>query len=86
MKALPQVLIVGAGPVGLTAALVLADSGVKVQVLEASSGIEEDLRASTFHPPTLNMLDAWGITSTLLAQGLLCPHWQVTRIGIQTTF
>ncbi len=62
---------------GLTAALVLADSGVKVQVLEASSGIEEDLRASTFHPPTLDMLDAWGITSTLLAQGLLCPHWQV---------
>ena len=62
---------------GLTAALALADAGVRVQVFEAASGIVEDLRASTFHPPTLDMLDAYGITPTLVAQGLVCPHWQV---------
>lgn len=62
---------------GLTAALALADAGVRVQVFEAAVGIVEDLRASTFHPPTLDMLDAYGITPTLVAQGLVCPHWQV---------
>lgn len=62
---------------GLTAALALADAGVKVHVFEAASGIVEDLRASTFHPPTLDMLDVYGVTPTLVAQGLVCPHWQV---------
>ncbi len=62
---------------GLTAALALADAGVSVHVFEAASGSVEDLRASTFHPPTLDMLDVYGITSTLVAQGLVCPHWQV---------
>ncbi len=62
---------------GLAAALALADAGVRVRVFEAAAGIVEDLRASTFHPPTLDMLDAYGITPTLVAQGLVCPHWQV---------
>ena len=72
-----QVLIAGAGPVGLVAALALADAGISVHVFEAADGIVEDLRASTFHPPTLDMLDKYGITPTLVAQGLVCPHWQV---------
>jgi 2-polyprenyl-6-methoxyphenol hydroxylase-like FAD-dependent oxidoreductase len=72
-----QVVIAGAGPVGLCAALVLADSGVSVQVFEAAQAITEDLRASTFHPPTLDMLERYGVTAELLAQGLVCPHWQV---------
>jgi len=59
------------------AALALADAGISVHVLEAADGIVEDLRASTFHPPTLDMLDKYGITPTLVAQGLVCPHWQV---------
>ena len=71
------VLIAGAGPVGLTAALALADAGVPVRVLEAADAIADDLRASTFHPPTLDMLERFGITTQLLAQGLICPHWQV---------
>ncbi len=62
---------------GLTAALALADAGISVHVFEAASAIVEDLRASTFHPPTLDMLDVYGITATLVAQGLECPHWQV---------
>jgi 2-polyprenyl-6-methoxyphenol hydroxylase-like FAD-dependent oxidoreductase len=77
LKFSAQVLIAGAGPVGLMAALALADAGISVHVLEAAGGIVEDLRASTFHPPTLDMLDKYGITPTLVAQGLVCPHWQV---------
>lgn len=59
------------------AALALADEGISVHVFEAADGIAQDLRASTFHPPTLDMLDKYGITPTLVAQGLVCPHWQV---------
>ena len=62
---------------GLTAALALADAGISVHVFEAASGMVEDLRASTFHPPTLDMLDVYGITPTLVEEGLVCPHWQV---------
>jgi 3-(3-hydroxy-phenyl)propionate hydroxylase len=72
-----SVLIAGAGPVGLTAALLLADAGIRVRVFDAAPGIEEDLRASTFHPPTLDMLEPFGITAELVAQGLKCPHWQI---------
>ncbi len=71
------VLIAGAGPVGLAAALVLADAGIRVKVFEAADGIAEDPRASTFHPPTLEMFDRFGITPELHAQGLVCPTWQI---------
>ena len=49
-----QVFISGAGPVGLCLALLLARAGVDVCVCEAEPTISEDLRASTFHPPTLD--------------------------------
>jgi 3-(3-hydroxy-phenyl)propionate hydroxylase len=71
------VLIIGAGPVGLTAALCLADAEIPVTVFEADPGISEDLRASTFHPPTLDMLDRFGLGAALVAQGLVTPTWQI---------
>ncbi|MEQ8367472.1 MAG: NAD(P)/FAD-dependent oxidoreductase [Roseicyclus sp.] len=72
-----DVAISGGGPVGLCLALLLARKGVAVRVFEASPELSEDLRASTFHPPTLDMLDSIGIADTLVDQGLVCPHWQV---------
>jgi 3-(3-hydroxy-phenyl)propionate hydroxylase len=72
-----DVIVAGGGPVGLTLALLLAEAGVDVLVVEADSEIGEDLRASTFHPPTLDMLDRIGIAATLVAQGLPCPSWQI---------
>jgi 3-(3-hydroxy-phenyl)propionate hydroxylase len=72
-----QVLIAGAGPVGLTAALLLGSKGIAVTVLEAEAAISEELRASTFHPPTLDMLAPCGITARMLEAGLICPTWQV---------
>jgi 3-(3-hydroxy-phenyl)propionate hydroxylase len=72
-----QVLITGAGPVGLTAALLLGSQGIAVTLLEAEPAISEELRASTFHPPTLDMMAPYGITAKMLEAGLICPTWQI---------
>jgi len=71
-----QVMIAGAGPVGLLTALVLAQQGVACTVIEAEPHLTKDLRAGTFHPPTLEMLDQVGVTSAMLALGIQVPRWQ----------
>jgi 2-polyprenyl-6-methoxyphenol hydroxylase-like FAD-dependent oxidoreductase len=72
-----DVIIIGGGPVGLCLALQLAGHGLSIRVIEKGSGIEEDLRASTFHPPTMDLLAASGVTDELIADGLPCPTWQI---------
>jgi 3-(3-hydroxy-phenyl)propionate hydroxylase len=81
MNALDQrrVVIVGAGPVGLAAALFLVERGVPVLVLERGAALSEDMRASTFHPATLDMLAPSGIAATLIAQGHIARQWQYRR-------
>ena len=71
-----RVFIAGAGPVGLAAAANLVQAGVPVTVFEAGSGLSEESRASTFHPPTLDMLDRLGAAKPLIAQGLIAPSLQ----------
>jgi len=75
----PRIAIIGAGPVGLVLALKLATLGVASTVLEAEADISEALRASTFHPPSLDMLDTLGLAQPLIAQGLVTPTWQIRR-------
>ena len=71
-----RVLIAGAGPVGLVAAANLIRGGVPVTVFEAGPDLSEESRASTFHPPTLDMLDRLGAARPLIAQGLTAPAFQ----------
>lgn len=73
---LRQIVVAGMGPVGMTAALALARRGLDVLVLEAGSDLAEESRASTFHPPTLEMLDAIGVAEPLIAGGLVAPLFQ----------
>jgi len=72
-----RVIIAGAGPVGLALAQLLGQAGVPVTVIEANPDLAEDLRASTFHPPTLDMLAGLGVVDEMLAQGVVAPVWQV---------
>ena len=72
-----RVLVVGAGPVGLVAALRLAEFGIPVALIETAAGVSDDLRASTFHPTTLDMLAPYGLTAALDERGLRCPTWQI---------
>ena len=72
----PHVLISGAGPVGLVSALTLATAGISVTVFERHTKPQDDLRASTFHPPTLDMLARFGLTDELVAQGLVARYTQ----------
>ena len=72
----PHVLVAGAGPVGLVSALTLATAGIAVTVFERNTQAAEDLRASTFHPPTMDMLARFGITDELLPQGLVARYTQ----------
>ena len=78
-----QVLIAGAGPVGTVMATLLAKAGIDVIVLETGEDCAQDMRASTFHPPTLEMLDEIGITTMLLERGLKAPvyHWRDRQSG-----
>lgn len=70
------VIIAGAGPAGCATALYLAQRDIPVILLEAEDELPIDLRASTFHPPTLDMLDGLGVTPKLIEIGLIASTYQ----------
>ena len=78
-----HVIVAGAGPVGTVAAYYLANKGIKVTLCEAGPDCAHDLRASTFHPPTIEMLDELGIADTIIDKGLIAPiyHFRERQSG-----
>ena len=64
---------------GLVAGLRLARAGIETMVIDKESQVSNDFRASTFHPPTLEMLDELGLTQGLIAEGLVSPTWQIRQ-------
>ena len=82
------VIIAGAGPVGMVAAADLVRQNIPVLVLEKNDVLSSESRASTFHPPTLDMLDDLGFASTLISQGLKAPTVQYgsSEDGVLGTF
>ena len=78
-----QVIIAGAGPVGCVAATFLAQHGIDVILAETEGDSAQDLRASTFHPPTLEMLGKLGFVDRLIEMGLKAPiyHWRDRKSG-----
>jgi 3-(3-hydroxy-phenyl)propionate hydroxylase len=83
-----RVIIVGGGPVGLISALNLALHDIPVTVLEANHELFMDLRAGSFHPPTMEVLEPIGVTEKLLKMGIVVPAWQLRdrKDGVVGTF
>jgi 2-polyprenyl-6-methoxyphenol hydroxylase-like FAD-dependent oxidoreductase len=65
----PDVLVVGAGPVGLTLALDLARRGVRVRLVERAPATFPGSRAKGIQPRTLEVFDDLGIAEEAFAAG-----------------
>ncbi len=72
-----EVIIAGAGPVGSVAAARLAAMGIDVIICEAEETCAHDLRASTFHAATMDMLDEIDAAQPLIERGLKAPIYQL---------
>ena len=76
------ILIVGAGPTGLSAALFLHDRGLPVRIVDKSAGPSTTSRAQVVNPRSLELLETTGVTATIVAESHLVrgvrwyEHWQ----------
>lgn len=72
-----DVLIVGAGPVGLTAAVVLTQRGRRVLVIDDQAAAANTSRAAVVHPRTLELLAPYGVTPDLVSRGVHTPVFTI---------
>ena len=71
-----RVCIVGAGPVGVVAAIACARKGMRVTLFEAERQIDRSPRAATTHPSTLEMLAELGLLEEFQSLGLVARYFQ----------
>ncbi|EHB53808.1 Pentachlorophenol monooxygenase [Mycolicibacterium rhodesiae JS60] len=72
-----DVLIVGAGPAGLTAAVVLTQHGCQVTVVDAQTEGVNTSRAAVVHPHTLELLEPYGVAEKLVQRGVHTPTFTI---------
>ena len=74
-----NVVVVGAGPVGLCLALALAQRDVAVTLIEQLSDdgfLDQVPRAGSNHPATLELFDQIGLYAKLEPRGIIAPKFQ----------
>ena len=65
------VLVVGAGPTGLLAAILLARCGIAVRIIDKAPGAAKESRAFAVQARTLELMLFLGLADTLIARGVL---------------
>jgi len=76
-----DVLIAGAGPTGMSAALALHDAGYKVQIIDKHKSGLSFSRAILVNSGTLRLLKPYGVADKIMMQGTRhhIPHDQWAR-------
>ncbi|MEV0434622.1 FAD-dependent monooxygenase [Nocardia sp. NPDC050413] len=77
LPATTSVVIVGAGPAGLTTAIVLAEAGVEHVLIDRLAEGANTSRAAVVHARTLEVLDELGIADELVGLGIEVPTFKV---------
>jgi 2-polyprenyl-6-methoxyphenol hydroxylase-like FAD-dependent oxidoreductase len=72
-----EVLIVGAGPVGLTLAAALAAGGVDVVLVDKQAEGANTSRAAVVHARTLEVLEGLKVSEELVSRGIIVPRFTV---------
>lgn len=70
----PNILIVGAGPTGLTAAVELARYGIAARIIDKDDAPTPLSKAVGISPRSLDLLEASGVTERLLDRGVRIRH------------
>jgi 3-(3-hydroxy-phenyl)propionate hydroxylase len=74
VRALAPVLIVGAGPVGLVAAIRLRQQGITVRIIDEQVEDAKRTYPVVLHPQTLRVLDSLGLRESLVWRGRYVKH------------
>src|SRR6266496_73377 len=68
-----EVLVVGAGPVGLLTGILLAERGIEFQIIDSEERTAARSYACALHPSTLQLLDRLGLAQAVLEHGRRIP-------------
>src|ERR1041385_9262024 len=68
-----EVLVVGAGPVGLLTGILLAEHGIDFQVIDSEERTAARSYACALHPSSLQLLHRLGLSEALLRHGRRIP-------------